>query len=214
VSARLNPTGKHLLVRRVEPQAVSKGGIIIPDSAKKKPFEAEVLAVGSGWRDELGKLHLVSIMPGERVFFGAYHGTEVGEQLFLSEDDVLAVIGKGGESLRAYQDNVVLMFEPAESLSTVLHIMERKPKHRLARVMLSGPGYVTKQGVLIENSVRERDRVVVQADAGQDYALDVNIPRFNKGSEFESLFGQSGNFRIVREEEILGVVEADVKVVH
>lgn len=214
MSANLRPTGNHLLVRRVEPSAVSKGGIIIPDSAKKKPFEAEVLSVGPGRRDELGKLHLVGIKPGERVLFGAFQGTEVGEQLFLSEDNVLAVIGADGESLRAHQDNVVLLFEPASSLSTVLHVMESKPKHRLARVMLSGPGYITKHGVLVENTVRERDRVVVDAIAGQDYALDINIPRHNAKSEFESMFGNSGNFRVVREQEILGVIEPDVKVVH
>lgn len=214
MSANLRPQGAHLLVRRVEPAAVSKGGIIIPDTAKKKPFEAEVLAVGPGWRDELGKLHLVSIVPGERVLFGAYQGTEVGEQLFLSEDHVLAVIGTDGESLRAHQDNVVLAFEPAESMSTVLHIMESKPKHRLARVMLSGIGYVTKHGVLVENTVRERDRVVVDAMAGQDYALDINVPRHNAKSDFESMFGHSGNFRVVRQDEILGIIEPDVKVVH
>lgn len=208
---QLQPTGKNLLVRRVEPAAVSKGGIIIPDTAKKKPFEAEVLAVGPGWRDDNGKLHLVSIKPGERVFFGAYHGTEVGEQLFLSEDHVLAVLGEDGESLRAHLDNVVLMFEPAASMSTVLHIMESKPKHRLARVMLSGPGYITKHGAMVENTVRERDRVVVDALAGQDYSLDFDVPRANKGAEFESIFGQSGNFRIVRQDEILGVVEGDAR---
>lgn len=215
MSASLRPTGNHLLVRRVEPSSVSKGGIIIPDSAKKKPFEAEVLAVGPGWRDELGKLHKVAIEPGERVMFGAYQGTQVGEQLFLSEDNVLAVIGTDGESLRAHQDNLVIVFEPSESLSTVLHIMESRPKHRLAKVMLSGAGYITKHGVLVENTVKERDRVVVDADAGQDYAMDINIPRHNaKGCEFESMFGHSGNFRIVREQEVLGIIEPGVKVVH
>jgi chaperonin GroES len=210
----LRPSGNNLLVRRVEPASVSKGGIIIPETAKKKPFEAEVLAVGPGWRDELGKLHLVSIKPGERVFFGAYSGTQVGEQLFLSEDNVLAVIGTDGETLRAHQDNVVLVFEPVQSMSTLLTIMDRKPKHRLAKVMLSGVGYITRHGVMVENTVREGDRVVVDADAGQDYALDINTPRHNKGEEFESMFGHSGNFRIVREQEVLGVIDADVRAVH
>jgi len=210
LAPRLRPTGNHLLVRRVEPQSVSKGGIIIPETAKKKPFEGEVLAVGPGWRDERGVLHLVGIRPGERVFFGAYTGTEIGQELFLSEDQVLAVMGSDGESLRAHQDNVILMFEPLQSMSSLLTIMDRKPKHRLARVMLSGPGYVTKQGVLVENTVRVRDRVVVDALAGQDYDLDVTVPRHNKGSEFESLFGESGNFRVVREEEILGIVGQSV----
>jgi chaperonin GroES len=207
----LRPQGAHLLVRRVEPASVSKGGIIIPETAKKKPFEAEVLAVGPGWRDEHGKLHLVSIVPGERVFFGAYQGTQVGEHLFLHESHVLAVVGTDGESLRAHQDNVVLVFEPVQSMSTLLTIMDQKPKHRLAKVMLSGVGYITKAGVLVENTVREGDRVVVDADAGQDYALDVHVPRSNKGQEFDAMFGHHGNFRCVRQEEILGVVETDVR---
>lgn len=205
---QMRPTGKNLLVRRVEAQSVSRGGIVIPDSAKKKPFEAEVLAVGPGWRDDRGVLHLVGIRPGEKVLFGSFQGTEVGQELFLSEDAVLAVVGTDGESIRAHQDNVVLMFEPMQSLSSVITIMERKPKHRLARVMLSGPGYITKSGAFIENTVRERDRVVVEALAGQDYALDIDIPRHNKGAEFESMFGNSGNFRVVREEEILGIIES------
>ena len=81
------PLHDRVLVRRVEADEKTSGGIIIPDSAKEKPQEGEVVAVGPGARDEAGKLIPIDLKPGDRVLFGKWSGTEVkidGEELLLS----------------------------------------------------------------------------------------------------------------------------------
>jgi len=83
-------------VERVEEKEVRKGGIIIPDTAKEKPIEGEVTAVGNGKVQEDGKLRPLDVKAGDRVLFGKYAGTEVKidgeEHLILREDDILGVI--------------------------------------------------------------------------------------------------------------------------
>jgi chaperonin GroES len=90
------PLHDRILVRRTESDARTKGGIIIPDTAKEKPQEGEVVAVGPGIRDEQGKLHPVQINVGDRILFGKWGGTEIkldGEDLLiLKESDVFGVI--------------------------------------------------------------------------------------------------------------------------
>ena len=90
------PLGDRVLVRRVEEEAKTKGGIIIPDSAKEKPQEGEVLSVGPGARDESGKLQPLDVKAGDRILFGKWSGTEVkldGEDLLImKESDVLGII--------------------------------------------------------------------------------------------------------------------------
>ena len=90
------PLGDRVLVKRVEEEEKTKGGIIIPDSAKEKPIEGEVLAVGNGKVLEDGKVRALDVKAGDRVLFGKYSGTEVkldGEEaLILREDDILGVI--------------------------------------------------------------------------------------------------------------------------
>jgi len=90
------PLHDRVVVRRIESEEKTKGGIIIPDSAKEKPIEGEVLAVGNGKVLEDGKVRALDIKPGDRVLFGKYSGTEVkldGEEaLILREDDILGVI--------------------------------------------------------------------------------------------------------------------------
>src|ERR1700681_2403376 len=90
------PLHDRVLVRRLEAEEKTKGGIIIPDTAKEKPIEGEVLAVGNGKVLEDGKVRALDIKPGDRVLFGKYSGTEVkldGEEaLILREDDILGVI--------------------------------------------------------------------------------------------------------------------------
>ena len=92
------PLGDRVLVKRVEEEEKTKGGIIIPDSAKEKPIEGQVLAVGNGKVLEDGKVRALDIKPGDRVLFGKYSGTEVKldgeEHLILREDDILGVIEK------------------------------------------------------------------------------------------------------------------------
>jgi chaperonin GroES len=90
------PLGDRVLVRRVEEEEKTKGGIIIPDSAKEKPQEGEVLSVGPGGRDEQGKIHPLDVKVGDRILFGKWSGTEVkldGEDLLImKESDILGVL--------------------------------------------------------------------------------------------------------------------------
>ena len=85
-----------MVVKRIEAEEKSKGGIIIPDTAKEKPQEGEVVAVGPGGRDENGKLIAMDLKAGDRVLFGKWSGTEVkleGEDLLImKESDIMGVI--------------------------------------------------------------------------------------------------------------------------
>jgi chaperonin GroES len=90
------PLGDRVLVRRVEEEEKTKGGIIIPDTAKEKPQEGEVLSVGPGARDDSGKLQPLDVKTGDRILFGKWSGTEVkldGEDLLImKESDILGVL--------------------------------------------------------------------------------------------------------------------------
>jgi chaperonin GroES len=90
------PLGDRVLVRRVEEQEKTKGGIIIPDSAKEKPQEGEVISTGPGARDETGKIQALDVKAGDRILFGKWSGTEVkleGEDLLImKESDILGVL--------------------------------------------------------------------------------------------------------------------------
>ncbi|HEX8640375.1 MAG TPA: co-chaperone GroES [Allosphingosinicella sp.] len=90
------PLHDRVLVRRVEAEEKTAGGIIIPDTAKEKPQEGEVLAVGAGTRDETGKLQPLDVKEGDRILFGKWSGTEVrldGEDLLImKESDILGIV--------------------------------------------------------------------------------------------------------------------------
>ena len=93
---KIRPLADRILVKRIEQDEVKKGGIIIPDTAKEKPQEAQVVAVGPGRLDENGKRIAMDVKKGDRILIGKYAGTEVTldgeEQLIMREEDVLAVI--------------------------------------------------------------------------------------------------------------------------
>ena len=93
---KFRPLHDRVVVKRIDAEAKSKGGIIIPDTAKEKPQEGEVVAVGPGGRDENGKLIAIDIKAGDRVLFGKWSGTEVkldGEELLImKESDIMGVI--------------------------------------------------------------------------------------------------------------------------
>jgi chaperonin GroES len=97
MNVKVKPLSDRILVRRVEEEEVRRGGLIIPDTAKEKPQQAEVLAVGPGRVNDEGKRIPLEVKTGDRILMGKYAGTEVkldGEEcLILREDDVLAVIG-------------------------------------------------------------------------------------------------------------------------
>lgn len=93
---KIRPLGDRILLKRVEEEEKSKGGIIIPDTAKEKPQEGKVIAVGKGKVLEDGKVVPLEVKAGDRVLFGKYAGTEVKiageEHLIVREDDILGII--------------------------------------------------------------------------------------------------------------------------
>ena len=93
---KFRPLHDRVVVRRIQAEEKTKGGIIIPDTAKEKPQEGEVVAVGPGGRDEAGKLTPMHLKAGDRVLFGKWSGTEVkldGEELLImKESDIMGVI--------------------------------------------------------------------------------------------------------------------------
>jgi chaperonin GroES len=93
---KIRPLQDRVLVKRLEEEEKTKGGIIIPDTAKEKPQEAKVIAVGKGKVTEDGKVIPLDVKPGDRILFGRYSGTEVKiegeEHLIMREDDILGVI--------------------------------------------------------------------------------------------------------------------------
>ena len=95
MAVNLTPLHDRVIVKRIEEKESVRGGIIIPDSAKEKPMEGEIIAVGAGKREK-GELIPLDVKPGDRVLFGKYSGTEVkmdGEELVvMREEDVMAVV--------------------------------------------------------------------------------------------------------------------------
>jgi chaperonin GroES len=95
---KIRPLQDRLVIRRIEEQEKTKGGLIIPDSAKERPLEGEVIAVGAGKKLEDGKVVPLDVKKGDRVLFGKYSGNEIKvdgvEHLILREDEVLGVIEK------------------------------------------------------------------------------------------------------------------------
>jgi chaperonin GroES len=93
---KIRPLQDRVIVKRVDEEEKTKGGIIIPDTAKEKPQEGKVVAVGKGKVDEDGKVRPLDVKAGDRILFGKYAGTEIKiegeEHLILREDDILGVI--------------------------------------------------------------------------------------------------------------------------
>jgi chaperonin GroES len=95
---KVRPLYDRVIIRRVAEEEKTKGGIIIPDSAKEKPSEGEVVAVGNGKIDEKGALRALTVKKGDRILFGKYSGNEIKvdgvDHLILREDDILGIIEK------------------------------------------------------------------------------------------------------------------------
>ena len=102
---KLRPLQDRVLIRRVDAEAKTAGGIFIPDTAQEKPMEGEVLAVGPGTRDEAGKLHQLDVKSGDRVLFAKWSGTEVkldGEDLMImKEADIMGVLDRPAAQKKA-----------------------------------------------------------------------------------------------------------------
>jgi chaperonin GroES len=93
---KFRPLHDRVVVKRIEAEEKTAGGIIIPDTAKEKPQQGEIVSVGPGGRDESGKLIPIDVKPGDRVLFGKWSGTEVKldgvEYLIMKESDIMGVI--------------------------------------------------------------------------------------------------------------------------
>ena len=96
---KMRPLHDRILVKRVEEENKTKGGIIIPDTAKEKPQEGEVIAVGPGARDENGQIQALDVKVGDRILFGKWSGTEVkidgDELLIMKESDIMGILEEG-----------------------------------------------------------------------------------------------------------------------
>lgn len=93
----VKPLGDRVLIKRVEPEETKKGGIIIPDTAKEKPMEGKVMAVGKGKTDDNGKRIAMDVKKGDRVLIGKYAGTEFklddDDHVIVREDEILGILG-------------------------------------------------------------------------------------------------------------------------
>ena len=102
---KFRPLHDRVVVRRIEAEEKSTGGIIIPDTAKEKPSQGEVIAVGPGGRDESGKLIPIDVSEGDRVLFGKWSGTEVkidGEELLImKESDIMGIVDEPAAKKKA-----------------------------------------------------------------------------------------------------------------
>ena len=102
---KFRPLHDRVVVKRIDAEEKSAGGIIIPDTAKEKPSQGEVLAVGPGGRDESGKLIPIDVSEGDRVLFGKWSGTEVkidGEELLImKESDIMGIIDERASKKKA-----------------------------------------------------------------------------------------------------------------
>ena len=102
---KLRPLQDRVLIRRVDPETKTIGGIFIPDTAQEKPMEGKVVAVGPGTRDDAGKLHPLDVKAGDRVLFGKWSGAEVkldGEDLMImKEADIMGVLDRAAAQKKA-----------------------------------------------------------------------------------------------------------------
>jgi chaperonin GroES len=102
---KLRPLHDRVLVRRVEPETKTTGGIIVPDTAQEKPMEGEVIAVGPGARGDDGKVQPLEVKAGDRVLFGKWSGTEIkldGEELMImKESDIMGLLEGGAAAVKS-----------------------------------------------------------------------------------------------------------------
>jgi chaperonin GroES len=102
---KFRPLHDRVVVRRLEGEEKSKGGIIIPDTAKEKPQQGEIVAVGPGARDESGKVNALDVKVGDKVLFGKWSGTEVkidgDDLLIMKESDILGILDDAGALQKA-----------------------------------------------------------------------------------------------------------------
>ncbi len=101
----IRPLHDRVVVRRIEEGETMQGGLYIPDSAKEKPQQGEVIAVGKGKKDDAGKLMALDVQVGDRILFGKYSGSDIkldgAEYMIMREDEILGVLSNGASSAKA-----------------------------------------------------------------------------------------------------------------
>jgi chaperonin GroES len=107
MAAKLTPLHDRVLVKRIEETESVRGGIIIPDTAKEKPQEGEVIAVGKGKSNDEGKVFPLDVKAGDRILFGKYSGTEIKidgqEYIIMREEEVLGILHSAGKGAEKYE---------------------------------------------------------------------------------------------------------------
>src|SRR3984885_7032379 len=102
MATKFTPLHDRILVRRIEEAGTTRGGIIIPDTAKDKPQEGEVVSAGKGKSNDEGKVHPLEVKEGDRILFGKYSGTEIkvddNDYLILREDEILGILAVSGKA--------------------------------------------------------------------------------------------------------------------
>jgi len=193
------PLHDRVLVRRIELAEKTAGGIIIPDTAKEKPMEGEIVAVGSGARGEDGKIQPLDVKKGDRILFGKWSGTEIkldGEELIImKESDVMGVIDNNLRSdpmkFRPLHDRVVVRRLDAEEKSAggIIIPDTAKEKPMEGEVIAVGPGARNEQGHIVALDVKAGDRILFGKWSGTEIKLD--------GEEL----------LIMKESDIMGIIE-------
>ncbi len=101
----IRPLHDRVVVKRIEESETMQGGLYIPDSAKEKPQQGEVVAIGNGKRDDSGKVNALDVKVGDRILFGKYSGSDIKldgtEYLIMREDEILGVLNNGASSAKA-----------------------------------------------------------------------------------------------------------------
>ena len=179
---KFRPLHDRVVIRRIEGEDKTKGGIIIPDTVKEKPQEGEVVAVGPGGRDENGKITPTELKPGERVLFGKWSGTEVkidGEELLImKETDVMGVI-EGATAAKKLQERLAKLAGGVAIIrvggSTEVEVKEKKDRVDDAMHATKAAveeGIVSGGGVAL---LRARAAIGKLTDSNEDVQSGINI---------------------------------------
>jgi chaperonin GroES len=190
---RFRPLNDRVLIRRLGAEEESAGGVIIPDTAKEKPMEGEVIATGPGTRNELGQIVELDVREGDRILFGKWSGTEVrlggDDLLIMKESDVMGLLQ--ANRFRPLNDRVLIRRLGVEEKSAggVIIPDTAKEKPMEGEVIATGPGARNELGQIVELDVREGDRIL-----------------FGKWSGTEVRLG-GDDLLIMKESDVMGIVE-------
>src|SRR5579875_2323352 len=161
---KFRPLHDRVLIRRVEQEEKTAGGIIIPDTAKEKPMEGEVIAVGPGARDESGKIQPLDVKPGDRVVFGKWSGTEVkidGEELIImKESDIMGVLeaSAAAKKVEFHGDARERMLRGVDILANAVRVTLGPKGRNVVLDKSFGAPRITKDGVTVAKEIELADK--------------------------------------------------------